>query len=104
MILISGIKLRKIEGIAIWPFVFVRTKKPSKSLLNHERIHLRQQLEMLIIPFYVWYIFEWFFKLLKYRNRQKAYFHISFEKEAYENEKDDEFLKKRLFWNFLRYF
>ena len=36
-----------------------------KYVVNHERIHTAQQKEMLWIPFYIAYIIEWLFKLLK---------------------------------------
>lgn len=39
---------------------------------NHERIHTRQMLEMLIIPFYIAYSMEWFIRLIQYRNGLKA--------------------------------
>lgn len=103
MILIKGIKLPKILGIALWPFVLVKTKTPGKAILNHERIHLRQQIEMLVLPFYVWYLSEWLILLLKYRNIDRAYRNISFEKEAYRNESNHHYLKKRPFWSFLKY-
>jgi hypothetical protein len=104
MILIKGIKLPKIGGIALWPFIILRTKTPDKVIINHERIHLRQQLEMLILPFYIWYLTEWLFLLLKYRNLHEAYMHISFEKEAYGNESDLKYLTNRPFWSFLKHF
>ncbi len=103
MIVIKGIKFRKISGITLYPFILVRPKTPSKVLLNHERIHIRQQLEMLVLPFYIWYMTEWFLYFLKYRNWWKAYRQISFEREAYENEDDMNYLKGRTFWEFLRY-
>ena len=103
MILIKGIKLPKIAGIALWPFIIVRAKYPGKTILNHERIHLRQQLELLIVPFYVWYLFEWLVRLVYFRNIDKAYRNISFEREAYKNEKDLDFLKSRPLWNFIKY-
>ncbi len=71
--------------------------------MNHERIHLRQQIELLVVPFYVWYGLEFLLRLLQYRNRRKAYYNISFEREAYGNEKDLNYLKQRSFWNFLKY-
>ncbi|MCP9764410.1 hypothetical protein [Lacihabitans soyangensis] len=103
MILIKGIKLPKILGIAVWPFVLVKTKTPGKTILNHERIHLRQQVEMLVLPFYFWYLFEWLVLYIKYRNIDKAYRNISFEKEAYKNESNMNYLKNRPFWNFMKY-
>ncbi len=103
MILIKGIKLPKILGIALWPFVLVKTKTPGKTILNHERIHLRQQIEMLVLPFYVWYLLEWLILLIKHRNIDRAYRNISFEKEAYRNENNFHYLKNRPFWSFIKY-
>ena len=31
--------------------------------LNHERIHTRQQLELLYLPFFLLYLLEWLFRL-----------------------------------------
>jgi hypothetical protein len=37
------------------------------------------------------------------KDRNLAYRNISFEKEAYLNEKDPDYLKKRSFWAFKKY-
>jgi hypothetical protein len=93
------------RGMTLFPFVFlaVAADKNDVVFLNHERIHLRQQLELLILPFYAWYLIEYLFRLVQFRNRKKAYYAISFEREAYENEKDLDYLKRRSFWRFLFY-
>ena len=41
------------QAIALWPFIVLKCKerRHDKVLINHERIHLRQQLECLILPF-----------------------------------------------------
>ena len=93
------------RGLTLWPFVLLkhRQDKGNMILLNHERIHIKQQLELLIIPFYIWYLLDFLFKWIKFKDRNKAYRNIIFEKEAYENEKDLHFLSKRPFWNFLKY-
>ncbi len=92
-------------GMAIYPFVFLKEKhlKNDTVLINHERIHLRQQLELLLLPFYVFYIVEFLCRLLYYLNWKKAYKNISFEREAYANEQDLDYLKQRRFWCFLKY-
>lgn len=72
-------------------------------MLNHERIHLRQQIELLIIPFYLCYGIEFIIRYFQYKNWDKAYRNISFEREAYGNESDLEYLKKRKFWGFLKF-
>ena len=38
----------------------------------------KQIVEMLVILFYIWYVLEWFIKLLIYRNAHSAYRNISF--------------------------
>ena len=84
-----------IQALAFYPFIFVSPDTiVTKELLNHEEIHLRQQLELLIIPFYIWYL------IALYR---KGYMGISFEKEAYANERNMKYLKTRKLFNFKKY-
>lgn len=106
MILISKYLIPKgYVGLALFPFVFLKTKelRYHKNLINHEKIHLRQQLELLVLPFYIIYGMEFLVRMLYYRNWKNAYRNISFEREAYENEKNLDYLKSRPFWEFLRY-
>lgn len=72
--------------------------------LNHEKIHTRQMLELLIFPFYLIYILEWLIRILQYGNFYKAYKNISFEREAYSNQNDLNYLKKRKPYCFISYF
>ncbi len=96
---------RGFRGLTFYPFVFLADKddKLNKVFINHEKIHIRQQLELLILPFYLWYFTEYLFRLIQYKDRRQAYFNISFEREAYKNEKDLNYLKQRPFWRFLKY-
>ena len=106
IILVNRFLLRKnILGITLWPFVILKHKKLLKDevLLNHEGIHLRQQLELLVIPFFIWYTLEFIIRLSVYKNRSFAYRNISFEREAYKNEKDLRYLDGRSFWRFLKF-
>lgn len=64
-------------------------------VLNHERIHTQQEKELLFIFFYIFYILEWLFRLVQYRNQHKAYLNISFEREAYKYGHDLSYLSKR---------
>jgi len=91
--------------MALFPFILLRDKrmKTNNRLINHEKIHLRQQLELLILPFYIWYGIEYGILLIKLRDKKKAYYSISFEREAYANEADLNYLKTRLFWQFLNF-
>lgn len=94
------------SGMTVFPFIILKSKhyKYNKTTINHEKIHIRQQLELLILPFYIWYFLDFFIKFLKYKNFDKAYKNIIFEREAYTNEKNLNYLKSRSFWVFLRYF
>jgi hypothetical protein len=92
------------RGFTFFPFVFLTDKKDKHpEVLNHERIHIRQQLELLVIPFFIWYGIEFLIRLVQYKNRREAYYNISFEREAYVKEKDLNYLKKRSFLSFLKY-
>ncbi len=94
-----------ISGIALFPFILVKEKHQltDKVLINHEKIHFAQQLELLIIPFYLAYIFWYVFNLIRFRSHQKAYFCLPFEREAYANEYDSEYLANRKPFSFLKY-
>lgn len=67
--------------------------------LNHEKIHTAQIKEMLYVFFYIWYAIEWLIRLPK----GNAYRSISFEREAYENDSDINYLKNRKRYAFLKY-
>ena len=85
-----------IKGLAIWPVIFVvqtgRTAKLKRAnqIVRHERIHLAQQLECLVLPFYILYGAEEIIRQLVYKQApEDAYRDISFEREAYQNERFD---------------
>ncbi len=106
IVVVSRFLLRKrFSGITLWPFVVLRNRglKSDAVFLNHEKIHLRQQAELLVLPFYVWYVIEFVIRLFQYKNRHQAYRNISFEREAHTNEKDLQYLSRRSFWSFINY-
>lgn len=92
-------------GITLFPFIIVSNRKYlyDTACLNHEKIHLQQQLELGIIFFYIWYGIEWTIKYISYRNAQEAYHQLSFEREAYQQENNTNYLKSRKYWAFLNY-
>ncbi|WP_291722666.1 hypothetical protein [Bernardetia sp.] len=110
MILLTNPLLFKIlpsppRAMALFPFVLVEEvdDKYDKVLINHEKIHLRQQLEMLIVPFYLAYLGHYIVQLIRFKEHHKAYMNIVFEREAYQNESDLEYLRKRKIWGFWKY-
>ncbi len=92
-----------VDGMTLWPFVLVRRPHPSIFLINHERIHLRQQLELGLLPFYVWYFLEYLYRRYQYRDHYLAYRNISFEREAFANDRNMSYLKSRKWYGFWKY-
>ena len=74
-----------------------------KIVVNHERIHTAQMLELLVIPFYIIYGIEWIVRLCQYHNCHLAYRNISFEREAYTNDYNLDYLTHRPLFNWIGY-
>lgn len=89
-------RLLKVEAIVLYPFIlFSRPREQiSISILHHEMIHIRQIRTQGPLKFYFSYLLEYAQNLVRYRNHSKAYFFISFEKEAYENQERFVFTEK----------
>jgi hypothetical protein len=94
-----------VRGVTIFPFILLSQEvdKENRILLNHEKIHIRQQIELLVLPFYLWYGIEFVIRFIQNRNAKEAYLNISFEREAYQNENNLFYLKQRSFLNFIKY-
>lgn len=92
-------------GLSLWPFIILKDVqlKQDAVLINHERIHLKQQQELFIIPFYFLYISEWLLRSVLYLDSYRAYQNISFEREAYQNEKELDYLDNRKPFSFINY-
>lgn len=78
-----------------------RDKPVNPVTYNHEKIHIAQAYDFHIgfcgyFIFYILYFIEWLIKLFaaKFQNHT-AYRSISFEQEAYANEKDMEYIDNR---------
>lgn len=96
---------KRIGGITLWPWIILRERYKdhynTPTVINHESIHIKQQQEMLVIFFYLWYGIEWFIKLFKYG--KQAYYNISFEQEAYTYENDLKYINNRKMWAWKKY-
>ena len=102
----------KVNGITLYPYIIIRdnprrlwsnSKQIHKDikLINHESIHIKQQEELLVLPFYILYGVEWLVKFAIYRDAKKAYKNISFEREAYDNESVINYLEERVRYNWI---
>jgi hypothetical protein len=93
----------RAAGITLAPFGIYIEKRYLNygDIINHELIHWKQQIEMLIVFFYIWYLLEWLIKLIKYGS--KSYYYLSFEREAYIHDNDMEYLNKRRHFAWFKY-
>jgi len=99
-------------AITLFPYVLIRytkeeviMKRGQKGhdiLVNHEKIHLRQQPELLVLIFYLVYFFNWIVNIFKYK--KQAYLNIAFEREAFANESNLDYLNQRKAYSWFRYF
>lgn len=100
---LSSILGKNIIGITLAPFGIYLKKDylSSEAVINHESIHWKQQMEMLVIFFYLWYIIEWFCKYIIHGSQ--SYYYISFEREAYKYDDDSEYLKNRKHFGWIKF-
>ena len=89
------------KAINLFGVLFVRgDAKVDEKTIRHESIHTAQMQEMLYIFFYLCYVVEWVVRLFMKGN---AYRRISFEREAYENEGDLDYLSDRTWFAWIEY-
>lgn len=118
------------QAITIGPIVFTTKKKAelNETTLNHERIHIAQWVEFtllagivlliiigttdaspwLLLPsvasYYLWYGVEYVWRRLVGNEKQNEdYRRVSFEREAYANQSDQGYTKRRKPFSFIAY-
>ena len=100
------IPFKGFYAINLFGTYFIREEykgeKIPKSTLNHEAIHTEQMKELGYIFFYILYFLEWVVRL--FINGRWAYYKLSFEREAYENEKNYKYLNKRKPYSWFKYY
>ena len=131
MIFIKSLKetyiFNKVRAIVIYPFCY-HIKNFPKDKINHENIHERQVLEVMKVSllllllaystgiiysflwltlsysYYLLYVLEYLMRLLQYKDKDLAYRNISFEREAYANQHNLDYLKTRTPFRWLKNF
>ena len=114
--------------LAAWVCTKFKNKEEMpQSTRNHECTHARQWVECMLasgviiwalvlfanistwwftlafLSFYILYVLEYFIKLIRYRSFSKAYKNISFEREAYECEHDNNYLENGDYFEWIKY-
>lgn len=100
----SVIPFKGFMAINLFGTLFVRNEYKGKVddvVLNHENIHTEQMKELGYIQFYIIYFIEWLIRLIT--NPDNPYRNISFEQEAYNNEKNLDYIKTRKKFSWKQY-
>lgn len=104
-------------AITIGVFVIFKNREvASPRVVNHEHIHVKQQTELLFIGMWILYLLSYLYNRLRlsfglelpiktnYKsNHMKAYRNIIFEREAYSNDSNMDYIKNRKRFNWVMY-
>jgi hypothetical protein len=71
------------DGFTLGKHVFTRPGV-SQGLINHEAVHVAQYAQDGIPKFLAVYLYDYLKNLVRYRDPNKAYRNIRYEKEAYD--------------------
>lgn len=91
--------------INLFGILFTKSDYLSPITINHERIHTKQMLELLIVGYYLWYCIEYIIVRFCHKKQNAAYHDISFEEEAHNNDDNLHYLDNRkrfAWWKYVR--
>lgn len=92
------------KGMNVCGLLFVRKGVIMREVdYNHESIHTVQWRELLYLGFLVLYVGDFLCKLIRYRKWYKAYRCIVFEREAYDNQWNPQYLESRTAFAWKKY-
>jgi hypothetical protein len=91
-----------IYAISLGLFVFCREVLSDRGR-QHETIHYRQWMELLLVGFMLLYPLFWLILLIRHKDGAKAYKLIPFEVEAYTHEHDEGYLDNRPWFGWWKY-
>src|SRR5687767_3766450 len=91
-------------GLSFFIFIWIsKLTKDEEKLVRHEKFHFLQQIEMLFIFHWILYAFFYIVARSKGHGHYAAYRHNPFELEAYANEGEASYLKKRKVFAWVSY-
>ena len=99
---LSKVSPIEIGAISLALFVFSRGEM-TKTTKRHETIHYLQWVELGFIGFLLLYPSFWLINFVRYRDGDRAYREIPFEREAYGHEEEGEYLSTRKRYAWLKY-
>jgi len=101
-VLLSYVSPININAISFGLCVWSRSTMDER-VRRHETIHFQQQIELLFVFQWLLYVIFWLINVVKYRDGAVAYYENPFEREAYANDEDKNYLINRPFWGWQEY-
>jgi len=92
----------EISAITLGPIVLSRGEI-SEVTKRHETIHYQQYLETAFVGFIFLYLLTWLWGVITNKNPAESYKNIPFEREAYANHHDENYLKNRKRFAWIHY-
>ena len=95
-----------IGGVTLFPFIIVRDNKilNNADYIRHESIHIYQCLETFILGIYIIGGLQYLYARLALRkNKLEAYYYMSHEQEAHQNDHNLNYLKNRKWFSYYKY-
>ena len=97
------IPFKGYSTINLFGILFTKEKELSPKTINHESIHTAQMKEMGYVFFYLWYVIEYCLIRLFHNKQSGAYHDVSFEEEAYNNDRNLNYLYERKRYAWIKY-
>ena len=93
---LSKVSPININAITLGPIVLSRSTL-SERVKRHETIHFMQYKELFFVGFLLIYLFDYLYAAIIKRKgfSRESYLSIRFEQEAYDNDHDIDYLKRR---------
>lgn len=94
-----------VRAMSLGPFIIFRDKEARNNIRTnaHEMVHFFQQLEMLFVLMWILYILFYVVARISGKNHRDAYRSIPFEREAYENEENIQYVITRKSYAWIKY-
>lgn len=95
-----------IGGVTLFPFIFVRDEKilNDENYINHESIHIYQYIETLIFGLMIITGIQYVYAIyIKKMPKWEAYYFLSGEQEAHQNDQNKNYLKNRKWFSYYKY-
>ena len=95
-----------VGAVALSPFIIVRDTKilNTPEYITHECIHIRQYIETLIVGILIIGFIQYLYaRIILKKSRTQAYYFMSHEQEAHQNDENPDYLKLRKWFSYYKY-